>query len=78
MHSATSPREMCIVAGSIDEGSVKGKLPKPERHIFIEEKAGWFDLPADGLQRFDRFDEVGYDEKIQAWVREHGEDGLKS
>lgn len=74
LHAATNPERMAITVGSIDEGSVKGKLMKPTGHIFLEEKAGWFDLPEDGLERFDRFSD-GSDEAIKAWIKEHGEDG---
>lgn len=72
MDAATSPESMAIVVGSIDEGSVKGELMKPTGHIFLEEKAGWFDLPEDGLGRFDRFSDES-DEAIKAWMKEHGE-----
>lgn len=72
LHSATRPKEMSIVVGSIDEGSVKGELMKPTEHIFLEEKAGWFDLPEDGLGRFERFSEGVSDRKIKAWMEEHG------
>lgn len=68
---------MSIVAGSIDEGSVKGELTKPTEHIFLKEKAGWFDLPEDGLGRFERFSDAESDRKIKAWKEEHGGEGSK-
>ncbi|OBT63907.1 hypothetical protein VE03_05966 [Pseudogymnoascus sp. 23342-1-I1] len=71
------PGEVCIVAGSIDEGSVKGELMKPTEHIFLEEKAGWFDLPEDGLERFERFSNEESDKRITAWMKEHGGDESK-
>jgi hypothetical protein len=77
LHSATTPEVMSITVGSIDEGSVKGKLVKPSMHIFLEEKAGWFDLPEDGLKRFEKWDDEVSDKKIQAWLKEHGDDGSK-
>ncbi|OBT84582.1 hypothetical protein VE02_06326 [Pseudogymnoascus sp. 03VT05] len=77
LHSATRPKEMSIVVGSIDEGSIKGEMMKPTEHIFLEEKAGWFDLPEDGLGRFERFSEGESDKKIKAWLEEHGEEGGK-
>jgi hypothetical protein len=43
-----------LAAGTIDEKSVKGQLPKTDHHIFLDEKAGWYDLPDDGLGRFAR------------------------
>ncbi|KAL5346139.1 hypothetical protein ACLOAV_009172 [Pseudogymnoascus australis] len=75
LHAATSPGWMSIVAGSIDEGSVKGELTKPTEHIFLKEKAGWFDLPEDGLGRFERFSDAESDRKIKAWKEEHGGKG---
>lgn len=68
---------MGIVAGSIDEKSVKGELIKPTEHIFLEEKAGWYDLPEDGLGRFERFSNAKSDKRIKAWLEEHGDDGTK-
>jgi hypothetical protein len=69
---------MSITVGSIDEGSVKGELVKPSMHIFLEEKAGWFDLPEDGLKRFEKWDDEESDKKIQAWLKEHVDDGSKT
>jgi len=42
-----------IAAGSITENTMKDALPKPDHHIFVAEKASWFDLPEDGLPRHD-------------------------
>lgn len=44
-----------LATSSIDDQSVKGKLPKPTEHIFLEEKAAWYDLPDDGLAKYKRF-----------------------
>jgi hypothetical protein len=46
MQYQCSKETISITAGSIDEKSVKGKLPKPDHHIFVEdgEKAGWYDI----------------------------------
>jgi hypothetical protein len=41
-----------VTAGSIDEKSVKGVLPKPSKNIFLAEKAWWYDLPDDGTGRY--------------------------
>ena len=51
----SQPEENHITAGSIDEGSVQGVLLKPRKHIFLAEKAGWFDVPEDGMGRFEGF-----------------------
>ena len=49
------PGIVSIPPGSIDDSSVKGTLPKPSMHVFLKEKASWFDLPEDGLERWDGF-----------------------
>jgi hypothetical protein len=46
------PECIGIPAGTIDEGSVKGELPKTDHHIFLDEKAGWYDLPDDETGRY--------------------------
>jgi hypothetical protein len=46
------PESIGIAAGTIDEGSVKGVLPKADHHIFLHEKAGWYDLPDDDTGKF--------------------------
>ena len=45
--------EIGILAGTIDENTVQGVLPKPSHHLFVGDgkKAGWYDLPDDGLRR---------------------------
>ena len=54
------PEIIGICAGSVDEESVgtqrlqkivKGKT----KHIFVDEKAGWYALGEDGLDRYERF-----------------------
>jgi len=54
-----------IAAGTIDEGSVKGKLPKTGHHIFLEEKAGWYDLPDDETGRYAKF-RAPFQERLDA------------
>lgn len=41
-----------VPAGTIDLGSEEG-VPRPDCHIFLGEKAGWFEVPEDGLERFE-------------------------
>lgn len=45
------PEVICIPAGTIDPG-VDGVL-RPDCHIFLKEKAGWFEVPDDGVERFE-------------------------
>ena len=47
------PELIGIPAGTIDPGSDGGDIPRPDCHIFLGEKAGWFEVPGDGLERFE-------------------------
>ncbi|CAI7604652.1 unnamed protein product [Penicillium glandicola] len=52
-------RSFCPKCGStlrtLDEG--KTQIPLPSHHIFLSEKASWFELPEDGAKRWDKFGE---------------------
>jgi hypothetical protein len=56
-HGALEDDEVGIVASTIDEGSVHGVLPKPDQHIFVKERASWFDLPNDGTSKHEDYPE---------------------
>ncbi|RHZ53826.1 GFA family protein [Aspergillus thermomutatus] len=43
-----------VPAGTIDNAH-QAKIPRPSCHLFVQEKAAWFDLPEDGAERWDRF-----------------------
>jgi hypothetical protein len=45
----SEPGVIGIVAGTIDDGTV---VPPPSKHIFLEEKAPWYELPEDGAGRW--------------------------
>ena len=68
MQYICQPERIGITAGSINEESVKGQLPKVGEHIFVEEgeKAGWYDIPDDKTPRSRRFDEP-FQKKLDAW-----------
>ncbi|EEQ34169.1 DUF636 domain-containing protein [Microsporum canis CBS 113480] len=51
------PDSISLCPGSFDDWDVKGELMKPTDHIFLGEKAVWFDVPNDGLSRFTGDDE---------------------
>lgn len=38
-----------IAAGTLDDDT---QVPPPTSHIFLEEKASWFDIPDDGAERY--------------------------
>jgi hypothetical protein len=41
-----------VAAGTLDD-DVKGRIPPASAHIFLAEKASWYELPEDGAERFD-------------------------
>src|SRR6266536_2534349 len=53
MQYKCQPDQISIAAGTIDEESVKGKLPKVGAHIFVDsmDNDGWYELPKDGIKR---------------------------
>ncbi len=62
------PQIISIAAGSIDEESIKGELVKPTEHIFLSEKAAWFEIPDDGLKKFEKFPD-GFGKKVEEWKK---------
>lgn len=58
MQYLSEPEMIGIPAGTIDEGSLGegvGERLRPECHIFLKEKASWFVVPEDGLERWEGF-----------------------
>lgn len=48
------PKGIAIAAGTLDEGETH--IPPPSHHIFLSEKASWFELPeGDGAKRWDKW-----------------------
>lgn len=41
-------------------------VPKVGVHIFVAEKPRWYDIPEDGVPRYDGFDEE-FNEKMKAY-----------
>ena len=62
------PDVTSIAMGIIDNASVKGELPKPCEHIFLKEKACWWNLGDDGLARYDGNPEE-FDQSIEEWAK---------
>lgn len=50
----SEPDSIGIVAGTFDDESV---VPPPSAHIFLEEKAPWYELPEDGAERWQGWSE---------------------
>ena len=63
------PDGTSVVMGIVDEDSVSGILPAPKEHIFLSEKAQWFELAHDdGLQRHQSFNE-SFQNRFETWIR---------
>lgn len=48
------PELLSVTTGTIDSAH-QGKIPKPSCYLFLQEKVAWFDMPDDGVGRWDRF-----------------------
>jgi hypothetical protein len=67
-------KKIAIAAGSIDEDTVKGELPKPTQGVYTGEgwKAGWWSVPdSEGLENHNTFPAV-FQEKVDRWKQEQG------
>lgn len=52
--------------GSVDDGSVVGHIVRPKEHIFLRDKAVWWEVRQDdGLEHHE-----GYDEPFQRRLKE--------
>ena len=60
------PARLSIAASTIDKSTAP--VPQPEEHIFLNEKASWFQMPDDGLSRFDEFD-PSFQDKLNRWKK---------
>ncbi|KZP18543.1 hypothetical protein FIBSPDRAFT_933335 [Athelia psychrophila] len=49
--------EISVPASTIHLANVKGELPGVGAHIFVGEKAPWYEIPEDGLPRYEKFSE---------------------
>lgn len=57
------PGKTHVAAGTIVSGA--GVMPKVGVHIFVKSKPIWYDIPQDGLPRWDEFDEE-FNEQLRA------------
>jgi hypothetical protein len=49
-------KSIALAAGTLNKG--KSQIPPPSHHIFLSEKASWFELPeGDGAKRWDKWGE---------------------
>ena len=64
------PDGIYVVMGIVDDSKVIGSIVKPEEHIFVGEKATWWDLAdGDGLARYEGFSET-FQVRLRAWYAE--------
>ena len=65
------PQYTSVAMGIVDEGSVKGgEVPKPSKHIFLGEKAGWWEVgEGDGAERYEVCDEP-FLEVLSKWEKD--------
>lgn len=51
------PDDTSVNMGSVDESSVVGDVGRPNEHIFLKQKARWWEVrPDDGLEHHEWFD----------------------
>ena len=56
--------------GNVNDSHVEGSVPKPKEHIFLVDRAVWWDLPEnDGLERHSEFNEP-FQARLRAWRAE--------
>lgn len=59
MKYKANPQSIGICAGTVDENSMGpkglGAVQGKANHIFVGEKAGWYEIGEDGLRRYERF-----------------------
>ncbi|KAJ5241395.1 uncharacterized protein N7469_002986 [Penicillium citrinum] len=46
------PDITAIAAGTLDDDKSQSSIPTPSAHIFLSEKASWFQVPDDGAERW--------------------------
>ena len=62
------PDGTSVAMGIVDDASVIGKLPLPKEHIFLQEKAAWWELPRDdGIARYAAFNET-WKGRLEEWI----------
>lgn len=52
MREDRDPESIAMLAGTLDDPG-PGKIPSPSVHIFLQEKASWFELPEDEIEKYE-------------------------
>ena len=54
--------------GLVDDASVVGELPRAKEHIFLKEKAEWWNVPEnDGMARHEALDRP-FQNRLDEWI----------
>ncbi|KAI9894448.1 MAG: hypothetical protein M1814_003206 [Vezdaea aestivalis] len=61
------PDEIYISATSIKEDDLIGRVPEPKHHIFISQKAPWYEV-SDNLPQYPRY-APGFEERMMNWSK---------
>jgi len=63
------PDFISLTAGTFNEDSIRGQLPRVKQHIFVDEKVKtWYELPDDTLPRYSSFSSA-FQKKIEGWKK---------
>lgn len=61
------PDGTSVTMGIADEGTAVGAMVRPKEHIFLSEKAGWWEISeSDGLERHEAFNEP-FQRRLAEW-----------
>ena len=61
------PDGISVVMGIMDDAGVTGRIVRPKEHIFLGEKARWWDLADDdGMARHEGFTQ-SFQDRLRAW-----------
>ena len=63
------PDSIGVAAGTVNEASIHGELLKPQNHIFVSDKAKWYTIPDDGLERYDTFPPE-FEDTLETWKQQ--------
>lgn len=64
------PDDTYVAMGTVDESKVVGSIVKPTEHMFLREKARWWELANDdGLAKHEGFDQP-FQDRLRAWYAE--------
>ena len=63
------PDGTSVVMGIVDDSKVIGSIVKPKEHIFVGEKAKWWELTDDGVARHVGFNQP-FQARLKAWYAE--------